>query len=162
MESWHIICLTPIMSLVLFCLCDNFQLLMRKYWMIHWCTCLSALTRYFSHVVTELMQSDLHRIIVSQQPLSADHVKIFTYQILRGETSTDLWIAEYLSAVVETILTCLTWFCYWIMLSCFNFSFSFELSCVYKWHVKSRYCVNLKNYFKTSVLCNQSSPMCHG
>ena len=30
------------------------------------------------------MQSDLHRIIVSQQPLSVDHVKVFLYQILRG------------------------------------------------------------------------------
>jgi len=33
----------------------------------------------------ELMQSDLHRIIVSPQPLSADHIKLFVYQILRGE-----------------------------------------------------------------------------
>jgi len=31
------------------------------------------------------MQSDLHKIIVSQQPLSPDHIKVFTYQILRGE-----------------------------------------------------------------------------
>jgi len=38
-----------------------------------------------SYVVTELMQSDLHRIIVSPQPLSADHIKLFVYQILRGE-----------------------------------------------------------------------------
>ena len=30
------------------------------------------------------MQSDLHKIIVSPQPLSIDHVKIFLYQILRG------------------------------------------------------------------------------
>ena len=30
------------------------------------------------------MQSDLHKIIVSPQPLSADHVKVFLYQILRG------------------------------------------------------------------------------
>ena len=36
------------------------------------------------YVMCELMQSDLHRIIVSPQPLSADHVKIFLYQILRG------------------------------------------------------------------------------
>lgn len=36
------------------------------------------------YVATELMQSDLHRIIVSQQPLTTDHVKIFLYQILRG------------------------------------------------------------------------------
>jgi len=40
--------------------------------------------RAASYVATELMQSDLHRIIVSQQPLSVDHVKVFLYQILRG------------------------------------------------------------------------------
>ena len=38
-----------------------------------------------SYVVTELLQSDLHKIIVSPQPLTADHVKVFLYQILRGE-----------------------------------------------------------------------------
>ncbi|KAA0195701.1 Mitogen-activated protein kinase [Fasciolopsis buskii] len=32
----------------------------------------------------ELTQTDLHKIIVSPQPLSLDHVKIFIYQILRG------------------------------------------------------------------------------
>lgn len=37
------------------------------------------------HIVSELMQSDLHKIIVSPQPLSSDHVKVFLYQILRGE-----------------------------------------------------------------------------
>jgi hypothetical protein len=31
------------------------------------------------------MQSDLHKIIVSPQPLSMDHVKVFLYQILRGK-----------------------------------------------------------------------------
>ncbi|CDW55895.1 CMGC:MAPK:NMO protein kinase [Trichuris trichiura] len=36
------------------------------------------------YVLTELMQSDLHKIIVSPQPLTADHVKVFIYQILRG------------------------------------------------------------------------------
>ena len=41
--------------------------------------------QYDSYVGTELMQSDLHRIIVSQQPLTVDHVKVFLYQILRGE-----------------------------------------------------------------------------
>lgn len=30
------------------------------------------------------MQSDLHKIIVSPQPLTPDHVKVFVYQILRG------------------------------------------------------------------------------
>jgi hypothetical protein len=33
------------------------------------------------------MQSDLHKIIVSPQPLSSDHVKVFLYQILRGKIS---------------------------------------------------------------------------
>ncbi|GIY22113.1 hypothetical protein CEXT_278871, partial [Caerostris extrusa] len=36
------------------------------------------------YVITELMQTDLHKIIVSPQPLTADHVKVFLYQILRG------------------------------------------------------------------------------
>ncbi|KAG9509395.1 Serine/threonine-protein kinase NLK [Fragariocoptes setiger] len=36
------------------------------------------------YVICELSASDLHRIIVSSQPLSVDHVKIFLYQILRG------------------------------------------------------------------------------
>jgi len=30
------------------------------------------------------MQSDLHKIIVSPQPLTSDHVKVFVYQLLRG------------------------------------------------------------------------------
>nr|CAG4635420.1 EOG090X04Z1 [Artemia franciscana] len=36
------------------------------------------------YVITELMQSDLHKIIVSPQHLSSDHIKVFLYQILRG------------------------------------------------------------------------------
>ena len=36
------------------------------------------------YVITELLQSDLHKIIVSPQPLSSDHIKVFLYQILRG------------------------------------------------------------------------------
>ncbi|CAF4902316.1 unnamed protein product, partial [Rotaria magnacalcarata] len=36
------------------------------------------------YILTELMQIDLHKIIVSQQPLSIDHCKVFLYQILRG------------------------------------------------------------------------------
>lgn len=35
-------------------------------------------------MVTELMQSDLHKIIVSPQQLTPDHIKVFLYQILRG------------------------------------------------------------------------------
>ncbi|KAJ6632750.1 Serine/threonine-protein kinase NLK [Pseudolycoriella hygida] len=36
------------------------------------------------NVDVELLQSDLHKIIVSPQHLSADHIKVFLYQILRG------------------------------------------------------------------------------
>lgn len=36
------------------------------------------------YILTELMQIDLHKIIVSQQPLTIDHCKVFLYQILRG------------------------------------------------------------------------------
>lgn len=39
------------------------------------------------YVITELMQSDLHKVIVSPQPLTTDHIKVFLYQILRGEPS---------------------------------------------------------------------------
>lgn len=35
-------------------------------------------------MITELLQSDLHKIIVSPQSLSSDHIKVFLYQILRG------------------------------------------------------------------------------
>lgn len=45
----------------------------------------SFLDLYERYIVTELMQSDLHKIIVSPQPLSMDHVKVFLYQILRGK-----------------------------------------------------------------------------
>ncbi|KAG8227994.1 hypothetical protein J437_LFUL007967 [Ladona fulva] len=38
----------------------------------------------YTYVITELLQSDLHKIIVSPQHLSADHIKVFLYQILRG------------------------------------------------------------------------------
>jgi len=36
------------------------------------------------YIVTDLMETDLHRIIYSKQPLSADHTQYFIYQILRG------------------------------------------------------------------------------
>lgn len=36
------------------------------------------------YMITELMQSDLHKIIVSPQHLTSDHIKVFLYQILRG------------------------------------------------------------------------------
>lgn len=46
--------------------------------MIHW------FPRLYSFVVSDLMESDLHQIIVSPQQLTEDHVKVFLYQILRG------------------------------------------------------------------------------
>nr|AFD29625.1 NLK-1 [Schmidtea mediterranea] len=36
------------------------------------------------YILCDFMQTDLHKIIVSPQALSVDHVKIFLYQILRG------------------------------------------------------------------------------
>jgi serine/threonine protein kinase len=42
------------------------------------------INKLFRYVITELLQSDLHKIIVSPQHLSADHIKVFLYQILRG------------------------------------------------------------------------------
>lgn len=35
-------------------------------------------------VLSDLMESDLHQIIVSPQQLTEDHVKVFIYQVLRG------------------------------------------------------------------------------
>lgn len=32
----------------------------------------------------EYMETDLHKIVISNQPLSIEHVKLFTYQLLRG------------------------------------------------------------------------------
>lgn len=48
--------------------------------------------KLISYVVTELMQSDLHKIIVSPQPLSSDHAKVFLYQILRGRYPSSLFM----------------------------------------------------------------------
>ncbi len=36
------------------------------------------------YIVLDLMESDLHRIIHSEQELTAEHVRYFLYQILRG------------------------------------------------------------------------------
>ncbi|GBP79857.1 hypothetical protein EVAR_60036_1 [Eumeta japonica] len=44
---------------------------------------MSLTERNNRYVITELLQSDLHKIIVSPQHLSADHIKVFLYQILR-------------------------------------------------------------------------------
>lgn len=37
-----------------------------------------------SYVVLDLMESDLHQIIHSSQPLTLEHVRYFLYQLLRG------------------------------------------------------------------------------
>ena len=63
---------------------------------MHRAICMQYFSSYFTgiifldavfnrYIVSELMQSDLHKIIVSPQPLSSDHVKVFLYQILRGK-----------------------------------------------------------------------------
>ena len=36
------------------------------------------------YIITELMETDLHRVIYSRQELSDDHIQYFVYQILRG------------------------------------------------------------------------------
>lgn len=36
------------------------------------------------YIITELMETDLHRVIYSKQDLSEDHIQYFIYQILRG------------------------------------------------------------------------------
>lgn len=36
------------------------------------------------YIVTDLMETDLHRVIYSKQPLTDEHAQYFTYQILRG------------------------------------------------------------------------------
>jgi serine/threonine protein kinase len=45
---------------------------------------LISLTLCNSYLVTELMDTDLHQIIQSQQQLSQEHIQYFVYQILRG------------------------------------------------------------------------------
>jgi hypothetical protein len=47
------------------------------------------------YVITELMQSDLHKIIVSPQHLSTDHIKVFLYQILRGMLSFNMMLSNF-------------------------------------------------------------------
>ena len=36
------------------------------------------------YIITDLMETDLHRVIYSRQELSEDHIQYFVYQILRG------------------------------------------------------------------------------
>jgi serine/threonine protein kinase len=36
------------------------------------------------YIVSELMETDLHRVIYSRQPLSEEHIQYFVYQILRA------------------------------------------------------------------------------
>ncbi len=46
---------------------------------------LKAILYLCSLVLSDLMESDLHQIIVSPQKLTEDHVKVFVYQVLRGK-----------------------------------------------------------------------------
>lgn len=48
----------------------------------------------FRFVVTELMETDLQRIIMSSQQLTSDHIKMFMYQILRGKKEF-YWVAGW-------------------------------------------------------------------
>lgn len=44
-----------------------------------------ARTNYIDiYIITDLMETDLHRVIYSRQELSEDHIQYFVYQILRG------------------------------------------------------------------------------
>lgn len=36
------------------------------------------------YIITELMETDLHRVIYSKQDLTEDHIQYFIYQVLRG------------------------------------------------------------------------------
>ena len=36
------------------------------------------------YIVTDLMETDLHRVIYSKQPLTEEHAQYFLYQVLRG------------------------------------------------------------------------------
>lgn len=36
------------------------------------------------YIITDLMETDLHRVIYSRQELSDEHIQYFVYQILRG------------------------------------------------------------------------------
>jgi serine/threonine protein kinase len=36
------------------------------------------------YIVTELMETDLHRVIYSRQDLSDEHIQYFMYQLMRG------------------------------------------------------------------------------
>ena len=36
------------------------------------------------YIVSELMETDLHRVIYSRQVLTDEHVQYFLYQLLRG------------------------------------------------------------------------------
>lgn len=36
------------------------------------------------YIITNLMETDMHRVIYSKQELSDDHIQYFIYQVLRG------------------------------------------------------------------------------
>jgi mitogen-activated protein kinase 1/3 len=36
------------------------------------------------YIITDLMETDMHRVVYSRQELSDDHIQYFMYQLLRG------------------------------------------------------------------------------
>lgn len=50
------------------------------------------------------MQSDLHKIIVSPQHLSTDHIKVFLYQILRGEFHFSFSLSSLFNRYISFII----------------------------------------------------------
>ena len=62
---------------------------------------------FFSYLLTELMETDLHQVIVSTQALSEDHIKVFLYQILRGENAV-FSLSESISTLThQSVIMCL-------------------------------------------------------
>ena len=58
-----------------------------------------------SYIISELMDTDLHRIIISGQTLAASHVQLFVYQILRGLSVVMLLQSETLPSLnISTLL----------------------------------------------------------
>lgn len=73
------------------------------------------------------MQSDLHKIIVSPQPLSSDHVKVFLYQILRGNFSSfqfnknDVVLGFFFCSLMVILKTSSSWVSFpWKLILCIS------------------------------------------
>uniref|UniRef100_A0A8C6T327 mitogen-activated protein kinase n=1 Tax=Neogobius melanostomus TaxID=47308 RepID=A0A8C6T327_9GOBI len=58
---------------------------LRMFWSKRWTILQPPQIDCFEKCITSVRpQSDLHKVIVSPQPLTTDHIKVFLYQILRG------------------------------------------------------------------------------